>query len=63
MVSPVEADPLQTISAIATLITPFLLLGLGGLGWLIKRKIQASQAKVQSRDARIRDLEDKLRED
>ena len=57
-----EKDLLDTISAIATLVTPFLLLGLGGLGWLIKSKIQASQAKAGSRDSRIRELEDKLRE-
>lgn len=63
MASPVEMSLLDTISAIATLITPFLLLGLGGLGWLIKSKIQKSQAKVDSKDSRIRELEDKLRED
>lgn len=63
MASPVDKDLLDTTSAIATLVTPFLLLGLGGLGWLIKSKVQASQVKVESRDARIRELEDRLRED
>ena len=63
MASPIEMSLLDTISAIATLVTPFLLLGLGGLGWLIKSKIQKSQAKVDSKDSRIRELEDKLRED
>jgi hypothetical protein len=63
MTDPVENSLLETISAIATLVTPFLLLALGGIGFLIKGKIQASQAKMESRDIRIRELEDKLRED
>lgn len=63
MTSTVEKDLLDTISAIATLITPFLLIMLGGLGWVIKNKFQTTQAKEASKDARIRELEDKLRED
>jgi hypothetical protein len=63
MAAPVEKDLLDTISAIATLITPFLLLVLGGLGWAIKNKIISSQAKEMAKDTRIRELEDKLRED
>lgn len=65
-----ERDLLDTISAVATLITPFLLLVLGGIGWWIKRRVEASQAKqdaqlAQQQDQayRIRELEDRLRED
>jgi hypothetical protein len=63
MAAPVEKDLLDTISAIATLITPFLLIGLAGLGWMIKNKVISSQAKEVYKDTRIRELEDKLRED
>lgn len=63
MAVPIEKDLLETISAIATLITPFLLIALGGLGWIIKNKVQSSQNREQSQNARIRELEDKLRED
>ncbi|WP_316348921.1 hypothetical protein [Desulfuromonas acetoxidans] len=63
MAAPIEKDLLDTISAIATLVTPFLLLGLGGLGWIIQNKIQSSQSKDLAKDTRIRELEDKLRED
>lgn len=63
MTPPVEKGILDTISAIATLITPFLLIAIGGLGWLIKNKIQVSQSKEQYKNDRIRELEDKLRED
>lgn len=65
-----EKDLLDTISAIATLATPLVLLLLGGFGWWIKQRVEASQAKqdllvVQqhAQEARIRELEDKLRED
>ena len=59
----IEKDMLDTISAIATLITPFLLLALGGLGWIIQNKMQASQSRQEAQSARITELEDKLRED
>jgi hypothetical protein len=60
---PVEKDLLDILSAIATLVTPFLLLFLGGLGWLIKNKVESSRIKDLAKDSRIRELEDKLRED
>lgn len=63
MEAPVGKDLLDTISAIATLVTPVLLIILGGIGWLIKNRIEASQAKQGSQALRIRELEDKLRED
>lgn len=63
MTAPVEKNLLDTISAIATLITPVLLLFLGGMGWLIQHKIESSQAKQDAQASRIRELEDKLRED
>jgi hypothetical protein len=63
MAPPIEKSILDTISAIATLITPILLVMLGGLGWLIKSRITASQAKQGAQAVRILELEDKLRED
>ncbi|WP_038087728.1 hypothetical protein [Acidihalobacter prosperus] len=54
---------LETISSIASLATPFLLAGLGGLAWIIKNRIESSQAKQDAQASRIRELEDKLRED
>lgn len=63
MALPVEKDLLDTISAIATLVTPVLLIILGGMGWLIQNRIEASQAKQGAQTLRIRELEDKLRED
>ena len=63
MVAPIEKDLLGTISAIATLVTPVLLIVLGGIGWLIQNRIEASQARQETQTARIAELEDKLRED
>lgn len=54
---------LDTISAIATLITPILLAVVGGIGWLIQNKFVSSQTKQDAQIVRIRELEDKLRED
>ena len=54
---------LDTLSAIATVATPILLVLLGGLGWLIQNKIGNSQARQEAQAVRIRELEDKLRED
>ena len=59
----IEKDLLDTISAIATLITPILLIVLGGIGWLIQNRMDASQKKQGAQAARIAELEDKLRED
>ena len=65
-----DKDTLETISLIATLATPFFLAILGGIGWLIQKKIEKSQerqeahfAEQAAQAARIRELEDKLRED
>jgi len=54
---------LQIVNTIATIATPFLLLFLGGIGWLIQNKIAASNSKQQFAEARIQELESKLRED
>lgn len=54
---------LETISSIASLATPFLLAGLGGLGWIIKNRIESSRTKQDAQASRIRELEDKLQED
>ncbi|WOS41261.1 hypothetical protein [Xanthomonas rydalmerensis] len=58
-----QKETLDTISAVATVATPMLLVLLGGLGWLIQQKITSNQAKQDSQQVRIRELEDKLRED
>lgn len=63
MAAPIEKDLLDTISAIATLITPILIVVLGGIGWLIQNRMQSAQAKQSSQAARIAELEDRLRED
>lgn len=63
MAPPIEKDLLDTVSAIATLITPVLLAVLGGIGWLIQNRMQSAQAKQSSQAARIAELEDRLRED
>lgn len=54
---------LQQISSIATLLTPILLAVLGGVGWLIKNRLESSQAKREFQSVRMRELEDKLREE
>ena len=63
MTAPIEKDLLDTISALATLATPILLAVLGGIGWLLKSKIESSQAKQDDQLSRIREIEDSLRED
>ena len=56
-------ETLDLIAAIATLATPVILAVLGGLGWLLKSTLEKSQAKDSAQQERIRELEDKLRED
>lgn len=63
MASPIEKDLLDTISSIATLITPLLLAVIGGIGWLIQHKIEITKARQETESLRIKELEDKLRED
>jgi len=65
-----EKSVLDVVVAIATVITPMLLAVLGAVGWWIKSRIEGSQAKQQallarqqSESERIKELEDKLRED
>ena len=54
---------LDTLSAAATVATPILLAILGGLGWFLQNKITKSQARQEAQALRIRELEDRLRED
>ena len=54
---------LDTLSAVATVATPIMLAILGGIGWLIQNNIVKSQARQETQALRIRELEDKLRED
>jgi hypothetical protein len=63
MAAPIEKNLLDAVSAIATLITPIILVVLGGIGWLIQNRMQSAQAKQSSQAARIAELEDRLRED
>ena len=58
-----EKTLLDTIAAIATLATPVLLAVLSTIGWLLKNKIEVSHSERDRQQARIRELEDKLRED
>jgi len=60
---PIENNLLNAASAVATLITPILLVLLGGIGWLIQNRVSISQARHQAQIARIAELEGKLRED
>ena len=60
---PPEKTVLDTIAAIATLATPVLLALLSAIGWGLKNKIEASRADREDQQTRIRELEDKLRED
>jgi hypothetical protein len=56
-------EALEIISAVAAVATPILLVLLGGFGWLLQQKITSNQAKQDAQQVRIRELEDKLRED
>ncbi|WNB74966.1 hypothetical protein [Methylomonas koyamae] len=66
----IDKDTLDVVTSVATVMTPLLLTVLGGLGWLIKQKVETAQArqdvlqaKQEAQIARLRELEDKLRED
>ena len=63
MAAPVERDLLATITSIATIASPIALLLLGGLGWMVRQTLEKSRAKEIGQQARIRELEDKLRDD
>jgi hypothetical protein len=63
IVTAAEKELLETISAIATLVTPILLVLLGGIGWVLKNSIESSKAEQDVKASRIRELEDKLRDD
>jgi hypothetical protein len=63
MTAAVDKDLLDTFSAIATLVTPVLLLVLGGVGWLIRSRMDIYKTRQDTQAARIVELEDKLRED
>ena len=49
----------DTITAIGSIITPFLVIFLGGIGWLVRNSIDASRMQEE----RWREREDRLRED
>ena len=54
---------LDTITVIGAITTPILLSLIAGLGWLLKSGFEKSQSRNQDQIVRIRELEDKLRED
>ena len=58
-----EKTVLDTVTAIATLATPVLLAMLGAIGWALKNKIETARSERDGQQARIRELEDRLRED
>ena len=63
MTPPIEKDLLDTISSIATLITPIILAIIGGFGWLFQYKFETARAKEETQFLRIKELEDKLHKD
>jgi hypothetical protein len=54
---------MEAIAAIGAVATPILLAFLAAVGWLLKNSLEKSQVRQQTQVARIRELEDKLRED
>jgi len=54
---------LQDIAAMATIATPIMVAFFAGIGWLIQNGMSKRQSEQESRLGRIRDLEDKLRDD
>lgn len=58
-----DKELLELIKAVSAIATPFLVVVIGGFGWVIKQKIERSLSRLDSQRARISQLEDKLRED
>lgn len=58
-----DKEMFEIIKAASTIATPFLLAVIGGFGWVIKKKVENSQTRIDSQRSRILELEDKLRED
>jgi len=58
-----ERDWLDYATGIGAIVTPLLVLLLTGVGWHIKSKLEGSREKHARAEDRIRQLEDKLRED
>jgi hypothetical protein len=56
-------DWLDYATGIGSVVTPVLVLILTGIGWHIKTKLEASRARDTRAEERIRELEDKLRDD
>jgi len=58
-----ERDWFDYATGVGAVVTPLLVLVLTGLGWHIKSKFETSRARDARAEERIRQLEDKLRED
>lgn len=58
-----QKDWLDYLTTLSSLITPILVLGLTGVGWHIKTKIEAAREIENKKLDRIKVLEDKLRDD
>ena len=54
---------LELVTAVATIATPVLVAVLGGIGWFVQHRLEKSQTTRADQVARIRELEDRLRED
>jgi hypothetical protein len=59
----IDKETLEVISAIANILNPFALFILGGIGWAIKTKTESLQNRQQANSIRVKELEDKLRDD
>jgi hypothetical protein len=58
-----DATWISYATAIGSIITPILVLILAGIGWLIKAGIEVERQKETKELERIKELEDKLRND
>lgn len=58
-----EPTWLSYVTAISSIITPILVLLLTGIGWIIKTSIETERQKETKEVERIKELEDKLRND
>jgi hypothetical protein len=58
-----ETTWISYVTAISSIVTPFLILILAGIGWLIRSSIEVERQKETKEIERIKELEDKLRDD
>jgi hypothetical protein len=56
-------ETIDTLTALAAIVTPLLLLALGDMGWLLKHSIERAQAQHIDQLSRVRELDDNMRSD